>query len=174
MVDTKKIKEINYSLQKMYEKISSDEIDITPEEYIIKEFDKLFLFEIFFRTYLSDNKISEISPKQMLAQEIVDTLIYNKGNITIEELKEIFNVKKVTRTYVKKSEIKDIEEIDDIKVFEVQVNGNEIDLDSNFYENLSKISIEKENKRSIIVKEDGCGNGKRTKKSKKFIFKRND
>lgn len=165
------IKNINYMIQNLYKKIIQDELDIPAEDYLIKEFDENFVFEIFFKQYLLLNKFNEINPKRKLATELIDTIIYNKGHISLNELVEVIN-------YKEKKTI-DVGQIEHQKIFDIEVNNIPIEMDSDYNEKINNIILNNDidEQEQIIIKEgesDGDGQQIKNKKKNRKFFKRNN
>lgn len=165
------IKNINYIIQNLYKKIIQDELDIPAEDYLIKEFDENFVFEIFFKQYLLLNKFNEINPKRKLATELIDTIIYNKGHISLNELVEVIN-------YKEKKTI-DVGQIEHQKIFDIEVNNIPIEMDSDYNEKINNIILNNDidEQEQIIIKEgesDGDGQQIKNKKKNRKFFKRNN
>lgn len=165
------IKNINYMIQNLYKKIIQDELDIPAEDYLIKEFDENFVFEIFFKQYLLLNKFNEINPKRKLATELIDTIIYNKGHISLNELVEVIN-------YKEKKTI-DVGQIEHQKIFDIEVNNIPIEMDSDYNEKINNIILNNniDEQEQIIIREgesDGDGQQIKNKKKNRKFFKRNN
>lgn len=140
------IKDMNYEIQSLYKKISSDDLDFSPEDYLIKKFDENFIFENFFRQFFTTNKYEDSNIKRKLASELIDTIIFNKGCITLTEMVELINYKESKPNVIVKTKTE--------KIFDIEVNNIKMEMDSDYEKKINEIKIEVEEKdNSINIKE---------------------
>lgn len=161
------LKDMNYEIQLLYKKISSDDLDFSPEDYLIKKFDENFIFEIFFRQFFTTNKYEDSNVKKKLASELIDTIIFNKGCITLTEMVEIINYEEIKPHIESK--------INPTKFFDIEVNDVRMEIDSGYEAQINTINIKTEKSENIInikESEDTDEQQHNFKKEKKHFFRR--
>ena len=147
-----------------------------PETILENAFDEYFIFETFFRQYFLKYKSTTNSAKQELINELTDTIIYNEGNVTIDELVDIVLSelnKNTTNTNYKNFEIEPIQ-------LTIQVNDSVLEIDDKMTdkqteEKINEILSSNTQKEEplIEIKENQKGinnDEKKQRKNKKIFF----
>lgn len=174
MKDEASIKNANKLIKQIYSDILNSNSNITPEQILENTFDKYFIFENFFRQYFIKYKSKTKSAKQELINNLVDTIIYNEGNVTIEELVNI------TSSEFESNINRDFTTIDvESPSLTIQINNSFIELNDTMSEEETENKINEilkpyEEESEIEIKEtrkERKENETKERKQKRFFFK---
>lgn len=78
----------NKVIQTTFNEIKKNDLDIDADRIFKEKFEENYIFENFFRELLQHESNLE-DAKNKIIEEVVDTLFYNDGDVTIEEIVEI-------------------------------------------------------------------------------------
>lgn len=170
------VKNANRIIKQIYSDILTNNSDMPPETILENAFDEYFIFETFFRQYFLKYKSTTNSAKQELINELTDTIIYNEGNVKIDELVDIVLSelnKNTTNTNYKSFEVEPVS-------LTIQINDSILEIndkmtDSQTEEKINEILSSNTQKEEPIIeiKESQKGindDEKKHKKNKKFFF----
>lgn len=171
------VKNANRIIKQIYSDILTNNSDMPPETILENAFDEYFIFETFFRQYFLKYKSTTNSAKQELINELTDTIIYNEGNVKIDELVDIvlseLNKNTTNNTNYKNFKVEPIS-------LTIQVNDSILEIDDNMTDSQTEekineiLSSNTQKEEPIIeIKENQKGTNKdekKQRKNKKFFF----
>ena len=140
VTDKEIIQNANEIIKKFYQDIkNANSIEkLNKEKRLLEEFNDALIFEEFFSDLLDKQTGDLNNYRQYIANYMCQLILFNEGNITIEELVEI--IKEYETSEIETLQKDEIENNDkkidkeviidncDISDFEIDLNGNKIDL----------------------------------------------
>lgn len=159
----------NKVIHTTFAEIKKNDLDIDADRIFKEKFEENYIFENFFRELLQHSTNLE-NAKSEIIEEVVDTLLYNDGDVTIEEIVEIIYLDRKENKPKKRKEKKSVS-IENNESLCIQINDAFIEINQNTTEEekVKLMSIEQEKDQEIIkVKESPDYNIHKQKKNSFF------
>lgn len=163
----------NKIMHKTFEEIIDNSLELEAEKILKAKFEENYVFENFFKELLQHSKNIE-ETKNKIMETVVDTLLYNDGDVSIEEIVIIIYSDIKEKKEKSKLPKKDFGDLPPSKSLCVQVDDSFIEInekttDKEREELMDNLTEKKEEQ--IIVKESRIDDYKSHKQKKNSFFK---